>query len=870
MINAEGAVRGAAVERRTAAGRVAAALARVVIALAMLLCALARAQPVLVSVSTTPAPASSPVSSITVNAPAGIAAGDVMLAQVVIRGGTSAVVGSVPTGWTLVLRTNRGTALAQAVYVKVTGASEPASYTWTFSPNARATAAIAAYRGVDNDVPVNASAGQGNAASATVTAPAVTTTVANTRVVSFFGAANGNLSFTPPAGTVERYDVGAGTGAGPNGASVSSADADAAAVAAGTVAARNATASGSAENVGQSVALTPSAGGSTSPSSFNVFEPATAAGAADGVIRTKVSGQAFDLDLVALDAARTAVLSSFNGTVSVELLDAGSDSGALDAASGCRSSWSTIRSLGSPVFGSADNGRIRLAGIVEPGAWRKLRVKVSYGPPGGATVAGCSTDAFAVRPAGFGTPLASDADWRTAGGTRTLANASAPGGIVHAAGRPFRVSFAALDANGAVVPSYDGAPSLVFAGCVLPAACTTASAASLAAPLAVAGGVASTDAATYAEVGAFAAYAQDASFAAVDAGDGSDAAQRTIQSASATIGRFVPDRYLLALTTVPEFAPGQGTACTGSASSNYTWIGQPFAWRVAPVVTVTAQNAAGSTTGQAEGSLFTLGASGVTLAWSSNAPAAAPFVASGQTVTVAGTGGGAGTIAFGTGAVFRFTRPMTPVSPFGAVIGLAVDVADATDSAVSGNGAIGSVASLTIDAGGAGIAFEGGNAAGANHVAYGRLQLASAHGDSRRELWLPYEVQAWSGSAWTRQQRENCLQPAATTIAMSGWGGELSACDVSVVSVGRVARGQGLVRLGAPLAGRTGGVDLAFRLGSASGSVCTAGASVPTASAGLGWLQGPWTSAPAYTSDPAGRASFGRMRVTTLIRREIF
>jgi hypothetical protein len=440
---------------------------------------------------------------------------------------------------------------------------------------------------------------------------------------------------------------------------------------------------------------------------------------------------------------------------------------------------------------------------------------------------------------------------------------------VHAAGAPFRVSFGARDAAGNPMPSYTGVPTLSFDGCALPSTCDGASASSLSAWFGVAGGVASTDDARYSEAGSFVAHAQDATFAAVDAAD-TPAAQRWVTSPSVTIGRFVPANYLLSLATAPSFAPAQGTACTGNPAWNFTWIGQPFAWQSAPVVTITAQSAEGLVLAQYAGSLFKLNASALTLGWGSNAPVAAPFTASGQTIAVSSLGAGVANAAFGAGASFAFTRPATPVSQFGANIALTVTLADTSESGVAGNAVIPGSAPLVIDGGGGGIEFDGGNANGANLVGYGRLQVMSTHGDSRRGLAVAYETQMWSGSAWYRNQRDSCAQPAATAVALSNWGGSLAACEVSVASVTRAARGQGSIVLTAPVAAKVGGIDVGLRLGAASGSTCSAGSGQAATSAGLSWLQGPWTSAPNYSSDPTGRATFGRLRVSNLIRRELF
>lgn len=606
------------------------------------------------------------------------------------------------------------------------------------------------------------------------------------------------------------------------------------------------------------------------PGGFDVFEPATPAGSIAGVIQTKVAGQAFALDAVALNAAQTGLHTTFDGTVSVDLVDASDGSGAPIGASGCRSSWATIRTVVAAVnFTLAGAGRVSLPAIIEDDAWPHLRLRVTWVPSVGSPVVACSSDGFAVRPASFGAPVASDADWLSAGTARTLSSASASGGVVHAAGAPFRLEFSALNAAGAVTPGYRAVPALVFGGCVVPGSCSGASASSLVAPLATVAGVVGTTTATYAEAGSFSVSAEDNDFTAIDATDGTPLAQRQILSPAATIGRFVPAAWELELANTPQLAPAQGLACSTQAAWNHTWIGQPFGWATAPAITVRARGATGQLVTQVTGSLFKLDASAITLGWASNAPVSAPFSASGQTAALGALGAGTATLTLGSGASFVFTRPTTPVAPFQAAVTLTVNVADASEAGVVGNGTIPASAPLVIGAG-SGIEFTGANAAGANTVLYGRLQVMSAHGDSRRALWVPYEVQAWSGAAWYRNQRDSCTQPAASSVAFSGWIGGLAACDTSVAAVTRAVRGRGWIQLAPPIDGRIGSVALTMRLAAPSGTGCVAATVVPTTATGTTWLSGPWSSAPAYASDPAGRASFGRWRVDSLVRREVF
>ena len=196
--------------------------------------------------------------SLLLPSPAGAGAGDVLLASVSVRG---APVVSPPAGWTLVRMVANGTILRQAVYVRVAGASEPASYVWTFSAAKAAAGGIAAFAGVDVANPVDASAGQANSTVAAVTAPSVTTTVANTMLVGLYGFAP-LAGLAPPAGMSEHWEVGSAAGTA---YPVVSAGVSALQAAVGATGVRVATASKSVNSVGLLVALRPAEGGEPPP-----------------------------------------------------------------------------------------------------------------------------------------------------------------------------------------------------------------------------------------------------------------------------------------------------------------------------------------------------------------------------------------------------------------------------------------------------------------------------------------------------------------------------------------------------------------------------------------------------------------------------
>jgi hypothetical protein len=137
-----------------------------------------------------------------------VAAGHVLVAAVDVRltGGYARI--TAPSGWSLVRRdsSTTGASLTQAVYVKVAGSSEPASYTWSFPYKTASAGAILAYSGVDPSSPVLAHSGRFLASSTGMTAPSVNVSVSGSLVLGLFGS-NGTRTITPPSGMTERFEA---------------------------------------------------------------------------------------------------------------------------------------------------------------------------------------------------------------------------------------------------------------------------------------------------------------------------------------------------------------------------------------------------------------------------------------------------------------------------------------------------------------------------------------------------------------------------------------------------------------------------------------------------------------------------------------
>ncbi len=159
--------------------------------------------------STSVVTGASGAASLTLAYPSGLAADDILIAQIAVRDNPT-ITAPPLGGWTLINNRNNSS-LAQAIYWKRAGTSNPASDTWSFSAPERAAGAMSAYRGVDSVVPVNVFSSSSNASSTSVTAGSITPTVAKSQLIGLYAVARGNTTFTPPAGMAEREDNASGS-----------------------------------------------------------------------------------------------------------------------------------------------------------------------------------------------------------------------------------------------------------------------------------------------------------------------------------------------------------------------------------------------------------------------------------------------------------------------------------------------------------------------------------------------------------------------------------------------------------------------------------------------------------------------------------
>ena len=220
-------------------------------------------------------------SSISLTSPAGTSTGDLMLAVVASRGGTSV---SAPLGWSAALtpQTVDAGVLTVATFYRVRAASDGASFSFSLSSSGRVAGTMLSFSGVDSAAPVlNALGTVAGASTSSPSATGFSTTVANAMLVAVFAQSQGSNTMTPPTGMAEASDIG--TGAGPTGATLESAyvlQANAA-----PTGSKAASSSGSARSVAALIALRP-----TVSISGNVFEDPNYGGGAGRSKATALAG----------------------------------------------------------------------------------------------------------------------------------------------------------------------------------------------------------------------------------------------------------------------------------------------------------------------------------------------------------------------------------------------------------------------------------------------------------------------------------------------------------------------------------------------------------------------------------------------------
>jgi hypothetical protein len=302
------------------------------------------------------------------------------------------------------------------------------------------------------------------------------------------------------------------------------------------------------------------------------------------------------------------------------------------------------------------------------------------------------------------------------------------------------------------------------------------------------------------------------------------------------VGRFIPNAFAVALNT-PVFG-------TGCSAGSFSYLGQPLTYTVAPVITVTALAASGSTTHNYTGGFLKLTNGSLTGRAYTPTPASPALNTSGLPATsidptIADLGTGQATLTFSAGSGLSFNRG-TAIAPFNANIALSINVID-TDAVAAPN-------PVTFGSG-TGISFSTGAA-----QYYGRLALRDAVGSELLDLPMQLTTQYYLSTAqgFTTNTADSCT--TAPAIAFSNYQSNLTAGETCVRDTGHP--GISGVGCSAPAAAalqyHPTAVAGNFNLILAAPGAGDTGAVSVTATAPA-WLQYNWGS---FVS-PLGMATFG-------------
>lgn len=149
--------------------------------------------------------------TLTITKPSGVVDNDILVAAIIVDGGTGCTITPPDGTWNSERRMNSGTDVGLEVFTKK-ASSEGASYDFGISPTGKAVGGICAYSGCDTTTWVDVENGQATSSGTNHAAPSITPTVANTMLVASYGLAY-KSSFTKDASMDnEQWDLDNGAG----------------------------------------------------------------------------------------------------------------------------------------------------------------------------------------------------------------------------------------------------------------------------------------------------------------------------------------------------------------------------------------------------------------------------------------------------------------------------------------------------------------------------------------------------------------------------------------------------------------------------------------------------------------------------------
>lgn len=407
-------------------------------------------------------------------------------------------------------------------------------------------------------------------------------------------------------------------------------------------------------------------------------------------------------------------------------------------------------------------------------------------------------------------------------GTTPLDNTDFSGIPYWPAGEDFTVEVAGVCSDGTVTPNFAADTELSAADPYAPVAGErgTLSGGSLAASV-YSAGTALDNSVYYSEVGTvtIAATATDYLGSGVN-----------VIGNSAPVGRFTPHHFAVSLTD-PQFV-------TGCATGGFTYLGQPFDYAVAPIITVFAQNKQNGTTKNYLGDWWKL-SSGATGSLTgkhysaatgsidiSNVPTGDPVI------TVQGAGIGHLTFAVGAGLVLD---RVDPLAPFDAEISLEINVIDGDGISYADNPVRFGEATA-----GNGIDFDAGK-----EMRWGRLVLDNAYGSELVALAMPLRTEYYNGSSFVYNGDDHCTSLPLSQLSLNNG-------NTTVPGDNPIAVGSGTTSASLFDPFIAGNANLSFIPPGDDGFVDVA------ANLSLfDWLRYDWDGDGNHDDNPLGRATFG-------------
>jgi hypothetical protein len=541
-----------------------------------------------------------------------------------------------------------------------------------------------------------------------------------------------------------------------------------------------------------------------------------------GTLLTKISDQAFTVDVIALENSNT-IATTFAGNVTLELVDASTGS--------CETHPALNPEMSQSISFDSGTGIATSNTLSSSKAYKNLKCRITDSVN---SIVACSADGFSIRPERFSV-------------SSPVNNSGHSGSPTAKAGAKFTIT---AETN---VVNYDGTP-------VIDASQITAHTGANQVGV-LAGSFTAADPATgkskgsnftYSEVGTIIlneAAVIDSNFVGIDKnkGDCTLDASNTVDAdgkvgcyiantPATTLGRFIPDHFKLSIVEQGSFG-GSAYACTG-----FNYFGQAFSYDQSPEIKVTAYNglSPAAVTQNYSGNYAKLTISDfdfatpttdanqlgadntnkVNINWQADA------------ANFTDNHNGSLSLRFGDDSFTYLQQTNSLVAPFTNAVEFKFTKITDSDGVITSN------LPLSVTPSGALMRF-------------GRLNIASSHGSELAPLIVSMSAEYFNGTNWTLNSLDNCssldlvsnilLSNPATGNNLTGNTSmkiELGSSSASLVN-SPFSSGQGNLNFSAPGEDNQGYIDI-------KGSL-----------AGLEWLQFDWNSDGDFTDSPSGRASFG-------------